>query len=369
VARIGVSAEFIRPGLVGGTEQALHYMVDGVLASLEPDDTLGIVGRNTPFESGPQIEIVDPPRPMRLRFGQELLTYRALGTTFDAFYFPNYYTPPTRRRCRRVTTIPDLQYLHLPENFSWKKRTWLRQAHRWTLRTADAVTVYSEFVKHDIGERYGERAATRVTVLPIPVSWERFGSGTAAITETGTGRPYVLGVSSQYKHKNLATLIRAFKHVHLEMPEVDLVLVGQLGSQLVGVSQAEDVPRLINELDLDGVVRATGFIDARELGELYRGASLFVFPSIFEGFGLPPVEALGFGLPVITTTCASLVEVTRGLADYVNDPHDVDELATLILSRLADGRRPSSKDVHAIREFYAPRRIGAELYRLLIAGE
>jgi glycosyltransferase involved in cell wall biosynthesis len=131
------------------------------------------------------------------------------------------------------------------------------------------------------------------------------------------------------------------------------------------VSQAEDVPGLISELGLEGVVRATGFITAHELGDLYRGASLFVFPSIFEGFGLPPVEALGFGLPVITTRCASLVEVTRGLADYVDNPHDVDELATLIMTRLKDGCRPSSDDVQSIRDFYAPPRIGGELYRLL----
>jgi glycosyltransferase involved in cell wall biosynthesis len=365
VARIGVSAEFIRPGLVGGTEQALHYVVDGVLANLDSEDTLAIIGNDTPFEAGPRLEIVDPPRPARVRFVQELLTYRTLGATFDAFYFPNYYTPPTKRRCRRVTTIPDLQYLHLPQNFSWKKRAWLRRAHRWTLRTADAVTVYSEFVKQDIGEHYGERAAGRVTVLPIPVSWERFGHGTDALTEASPKRPYVLGVSSQYKHKNLATLIRAFKQVHVEMPEIELVLVGQLGSQLVGVSQAEDVPGLISELGLEGVVRSTGFIAAHELGDLYRGAALFVFPSIFEGFGLPPVEALGFGLPVITTRCASLVEVTRGLADYVDDPHNVDELATLIMSRLTDGGRPSPNDVQAIRDYYAPQRIGGELYRLL----
>jgi glycosyltransferase involved in cell wall biosynthesis len=175
----------------------------------------------------------------------------------------------------------------------------------------------------------------------------------------------VLGVSSQYKHKNLATLIRAFKRVHVEIPEVELVLAGQLGSQLVGVRQAEDVPGLISELGLDGVVRATGFIAPHELGALYRGAALFVFPSIFEGFGLPPVEALGFGLPVITTRCASLVEVTRGLADYVDDPKNVDELATLITSRLEGGGRPSTDDVRSIRDFYAPQRIGGELYRLL----
>jgi glycosyltransferase involved in cell wall biosynthesis len=125
------------------------------------------------------------------------------------------------------------------------------------------------------------------------------------------------------------------------------------------------VPGLIAELNLGDAVRAAGYIEPQELGALYRGASLFVFPSIFEGFGLPPVEALGFGLPVITTRCASLPEVTLGLADYVDDPTNVEELAALMTERLEDGRRPDSTAVSELRDLYSPERIGRLMYDVL----
>jgi glycosyltransferase involved in cell wall biosynthesis len=363
MSRFGVSAEFVRPGLVGGIEQALHYYVDGLVSTLDGDDVVAVIGTDTPFVEGPHLQVLAPPQTARVRFVQETMTYRALGDTFDVYYFPNYFTPPGSHRSRTVTTIPDLQYRHLPGNFSRKKRAWLRAAHWHTLKRADVVTTFSSFVRDDIADRYGSKSAERTVVLPIPVSWARFDSHAPVAQQSD--RRYILGVSSHYKHKNLATLIRAFKRVHERNSEVDLVLVGQFSRNLIGVSQAEDVPRLIQELELGHVVRATGFVTTSELGNWYRQAQLFVFPSVFEGFGLPPVEAIGFGLPVITTKCASLPEVTRGLADLVSDPFDEEELAQLMLQRLADGRRPSDKAVEEFRAFYAPERIGGELYRVL----
>jgi glycosyltransferase involved in cell wall biosynthesis len=219
----------------------------------------------------------------------------------------------------------------------------------------------SDFVRDDLLEHYGEKWAHKVVTLYNPVAWQRLVTTRPASTRA----PYVLSVASHYRHKNLATLIRAFEHVHRVQPDVRLVLVGQLGANLVGVRRSEDVATLVASLGLADVVHVTGYVEPDQLGALYRDAALFVFPSIFEGFGLPPVEALGFGLPVITTRRASLPEVTRGLADYVEDPFDEGELASLVLQRLADGRRPSPSQVQEIRDFYSPRRIGGELYRLL----
>jgi glycosyltransferase involved in cell wall biosynthesis len=362
VARVAISAEYIRPGLVGGTEQALHYLLDGIAMAMADDDRLVVVGHDVPVPRSNHVDLMAPPRRARSRFMQELLSYRAIAPSADSYYFPNYFMPPVRRRCRTVVTIPDLQYLHLPENFSRRKRAWMRLAHRHSLARADRVTVYSRFVRDDIADRYGVRCAGRVEVVPIPVSWDRFGEAEHA---QAPSRPFVLAVSSHYRHKNLSTLLRAFAILRRSQPEFELVLVGQLGANLIGVRQAEDVPRLIAELGLADSVRATGFITPLELGQLYRSASLFAFPSIFEGFGLPPVEALGFGLPVITTRCASLPEVTRGLADYVDDPFDPDELAALMDVRITAGRRPTSDQVADLRAFYAPARIGRVMYDVL----
>jgi glycosyltransferase involved in cell wall biosynthesis len=362
VVRIGITGEFVRPGRVGGTEQALRNLVDGIVHTLSTNDRLTLVGDEVAScDRRPQVHVVEPPRRVGLRFLQETLTYRAYGPSVDAYYFPNYFTPPGRHPCRTVTTIPDLQYLHLPENFSWRKRRWLRWAHRHTLQSADAVTVYSDFVLQDILEHYGETHTGRIVVAPIPVVWPAdVGERRLAVV-----RPYVLTVASHYRHKNLATLLRAFALVHRDLPDVELVMAGQLGGNLVGVSQAEDVPALVNELGLGAHVRVTGYVGDDDIADLYRGAELFVFPSLFEGFGLPPVEALGYGLPVITTDRASLPEVTRGLAHYVSDPSDPEELAAAMLERLASGRRPSKEDVDGLRAFYAPERIGRQFYDIL----
>lgn len=358
--RLFISAEFVQPGRVGGTEQALEYLLDGLVAAKREGDEVTVVGemRAAPDEA----VIASPPRAAKPRFVQETLSYRALARRADCYYFPNYFLPPWPRRCRTIVTIPDLQYRHLPEHFSRRKRAWLVAAHWHTLRRADGVTVYSTFVREDLEAHYGTSAVGRVEVVPIPVSWERFGPAALA---PPLDRRIVLAVASHYKHKNLGTLVRAFDAVRRSQPDAQLVLVGQLGANLVGVRQTENVAALIDQLGLGDSVRATGYITPHELGALYRSASLFVFPSIFEGFGLPPVEALGFGLPVITTRCASLPEVTRGLADLVDDPFSVEELAALIVERLDDGRRPTTAQVDELRAYYSPKRIGGVMYELL----
>jgi len=358
--RLGISAEFVRPGVVGGTEQALHNLVDGIDAVAAPDDRITVFGRDNSRSSYTNVGFRDPPRTHNVRFVQESLTLRSVGADFDVCYYPNYFTPPVPTRCRLVTTIPDLQFRHLPENFSRQKRLWQRWAHGSTLRRADVVAVYSEFVRSDILSHHGDRHADKLRVLRIPVSWDRFESA----HRSSPDRPYVLSVASHYRHKNLGTLVRAFRAVHAEYPDLELVLVGQLGRNLIGVRHADDIAAVIDDAGLAGVVRSTGYISEHELGELYRNAELFVYPSIFEGFGLPPVEALGFGLPVVTTGMTSIPEATLGLAHYVDDPFDTDELASAMIAELHSPSPPTEEQVRRVREHYDPRAVAGEFLEI-----
>lgn len=360
--RIGISAEFIKPGRVGGIEQALQYTVDGLLEAIAPDDTLVIFGDGLPHIGNERLEVVVPNQHSSNRFSQETATFKTYGSSIDSWFSPNYFTPRGSWGCVKVTTIPDLQYLHHPDNFSVQKRAWLRWAHDRTLRRAERVTVYSDFVRDDITERYGARWSEQVVTIPIPVSWDRFGEGSGQ----RRARPYVLAVSSHYKHKNLATLVTSFAAVHREYPDLQLVLVGQLGANLVGVRQVEDVATLVESLGLVDVVVPTGYISVEELGDLYRGAELFVHPSLFEGFGLPPVEALGFGLPVLVSRRSSLPEVTRGLARLVDDPLDGEAWASGIVEMIHAPQRSGAAEVELFREHYRPARIAQMLYSELV---
>jgi glycosyltransferase involved in cell wall biosynthesis len=231
-------------------------------------------------------------------------------------------------------------------------------AHDLTFRRADVVVVLSDFVREDAICFYGERAREKLVVIPNPVSWKHLENGQVQEVER---KPYILTVASHYPHKNLETLLRAFSILRSRMPDVDLVVAGQRRSELVGqMTGGPDLEELARSLGVGEEVRFTGHIGNRELADLYRNAALFAFPSLFEGFGMPPVEALGLGVPTLTTQCASLPEVTLRGAHYVERPQDAEEWADRLQAMLEHGSEyevpPAT--VAAVRERYAPERIG-----------
>jgi glycosyltransferase involved in cell wall biosynthesis len=282
----------------------------------------------------------------------------------DATLFPNYFIPPVvpRRLGRRVVVLHDLQYRHFPAYFSARKRLWLRAAHRLALVHSDLMVVISDFVRRDVIKWFGASAGRKLAVIPNAISWERFGApGPIRPIE----RPYILAVAAHYPHKNLETLIRAFARLVVRDRDLQLVLCGQDFRNLHGVfGEGVDLNALVGELGIGHRVTTTGYIDDDELGLWYRHARGFAFPSVFEGFGMPAVEALGFGLPTITTRRTALPESTRGLAHYVDDPYNVEEWTSklLALARAPEILKPKPGDVDDLRRYYDPVRI-ADLYR------
>jgi glycosyltransferase involved in cell wall biosynthesis len=126
---------------------------------------------------------------------------------------------------------------------------------------------------------------------------------------------------------------------------------------------------LIRELGLENATTVTGYIDDRQLGALYRNASVFALPSLFEGFGMPAVQALGFGLPTITTRCGALPEVTRGLAIYVDDPLNPGDWADKLgkVLRHPEHYRLEPALIDEMRDGYAPERVALS-YREVLLG-
>jgi glycosyltransferase involved in cell wall biosynthesis len=177
--------------------------------------------------------------------------------------------------------------------------------------------------------------------------------------------------------KNLATLIRAFVLLRAKMPEFRLVLAGQLRSaDRVWVRKSTEIDSatpstidLVNELGLANDVVVTGFVSDEKLGALYRGSSLFVLPSLFEGFGMPAIEALMLGAPTLVTGLPVLREVTLGGASYIDNPRDEHEIAERMHQLLAMGgtARPSIEFQEKIRGCFAPRTI-AQQYLATMLG-
>lgn len=310
------------------------------------------------------------------RFAAEIIVGAYASADLDAVLFPNFFTPPIVRAKRVVGVIHDLQYLHLPAHWPLAKRAFLRTCHEITLRRCDAVAVISQTVKDDILARYGKRWESRVHAIWNPVSIERF-AHFAEQSFTG-GRPYILCAAVDRPAKNLATLIRAFAQLHERLPDYCLVLAGQLRSDerswkkksATLESKLPSTVDLVEQLGLAKHVVITGFIPDEQLGNLYRHAALFVLPSLFEGFGMPAVEALALGTPVLASDLPVLREVTLNRANYIPDPLDAGAMSEQIAELLAQAAtaRPASELSAEIRRRFAPETI-ARRYLTLLLGD
>jgi glycosyltransferase involved in cell wall biosynthesis len=367
---LGIDVQFIKPGRVGGAEHMAKNVICGIAQTMPRDTTLRIISaQNWEIETCGGTVHWSHVRSLGNRFVSETREAYRNWKAIDAMLYPNYFTPPVVSKAapKIVTVIHDLQYLHFPEYFSWGKRQWLRLAHEVTLRSADVVVAISNFVRDDILSCYGNRWEGKVDTIPNPISWSRFdGDGAVDPCVHGWGafcnERYVLSLAAHYPHKNLIRLVRAFADLRQQpkFSDVRLVLVGQYANQLVSTFNTIDLNSEVQRLGLHDYVVVTGYLSDAEIGFLLRRATLFVFPSLFEGFGMPPVEALGMGLPVLVSRRTSLPESTLGMAHYIDCPEDVHSLRERMVEMLDSPHRyrPTPVQVEQIRDHYSLSRIG-----------
>jgi glycosyltransferase involved in cell wall biosynthesis len=329
--KIFISGLFLYPSKVGGAENYFYNLLKGLykLKNFDKKNIKILINKN--------IKNYDPILNQYEKIYVNIKTNRGiydylLGVFFknmsqeDLIFSPNYITSIYPFKAHKVTTIHDVQYLYYPEFFSWKKRQWLYLSHKWTLEHANKIVCISNSVKKDILNFFGEKYENKLQVIYNPIDFTRFSN---KLNERIVKDKYILSVAAQYPHKNLLTLIKAFNLLNKELG-YKLVLTGQIGKNLIG--NYEDYYKTLNkeiEKNKNNII-VTGYVNDEILGNLYKNCDLFVFPSLFEGFGMPPVEAMGLGKPTITTNQASLKEVTIGKAIYIHDPYDYQELANLI---------------------------------------
>jgi len=245
------------------------------------------------------------------------------------------YTAPPLAPCPVVATIHDLSFEHLPETF--KRRSWmqLRLTVRRTARRASHVIAPSEFTRRDLIDTY-RLDPSRVTAIPLAASEQFRPVEDAREIERvrrlyGIEGEYVLAVGSIQPRKNLVRLVRAYSLLRRERGRSNLpklVLVGKR-AWLYG-----ETLRAIEEEGVGDRVVLTGHVSEGDLPALYSGALCFAYPSYFEGFGLPPLEAMRCGTPTLVGDSASLPEVV-GDAALTADPFDTGALARA-LTRLVD---------------------------------
>ncbi len=241
----------------------------------------------------------------------------------DAIWVTGGAVPP--RSAPMVVTIHDLAFLHRPEHFTAKGRRFFRQATACARRDADLVLCPSQVTADDCAAR--GFASDRLRVVPWGVDQRRCGAEEVAdvARRHGLDRPYVLSVGTAEPRKNLAAVFGAFARLARE--DIELVVVGPDG-------WGEDVAALAGAAPRERV-RLLGFVPAGDLPGLYAGAAAFCYPSLFEGFGLPVLEAMAQGAAVVTSAGTSMVEV-GGDAVVLVDPTDHDAVAGALDALLDD---------------------------------
>jgi glycosyltransferase involved in cell wall biosynthesis len=238
-----------------------------------------------------------------------------------------------------VTTIYDLSALLFPEYHTDQTREIQAQKYRFACEEADVVVTISQATKRDIVKHLGIPAERIHVVYPgfedifHPIQ-DRKELQTMLAPLGLTPGDYLLHVGTLEPRKNLLRLVEAYHRVrhNLSVPIPKLVLAGAPGWDFRRIFE------LIEGLDLEDDVRYVGRVSRTTLPFLYSGARLFVYPSLYEGFGLPPLEAMACGTPVITSNVSSLPEVV-GEAGLMVPPTDIDALVEALMELLSDSER------------------------------
>jgi glycosyltransferase involved in cell wall biosynthesis len=258
------------------------------------------------------------------------------GTT-DLYHGPDFVLPPLPRHVKKVVTIHDLAFLEHPEYAVPSLADYLRKVVPEAVQAADIVATVSHEVSRTLSKHF-QTPAEKMVVVPNGVSphFRRITDPIilgATLHKFGLKHPLVLGVGTMEPRKNHMGLIKAFYQAQQKKGGPAMLAIAGGQGWLY-----EETKQLVEELKLEKKVRFLGRVSELELITLYSMADVFAFPSFAEGFGIPLIEAMACGAPVITSNLSAMPEVA-GDAALLIDPHNTSELATAITTLLGNEQR------------------------------
>ncbi|QTA38480.1 glycosyltransferase family 4 protein [Thermosipho ferrireducens] len=341
--RVGIDLLWLRPGKVGGTESYIRNLLDGFLKYSDDEFKFYLfLSKNNKYTFAKYFNnekfyevtcnINNEKVLNRIVWENFNLDRYAKSKKIDVMFIPVYSKPfLTSKKIKYVTVIHDLQALHYPEYFSNKYVMWMKISWLNALYTSDKIVTISNFVKNDLISKFNLKSKDqkKIEVIYIPISnldeFEDF--EVLSKRYSIESKKYFYTISSLLPHKNTKVLLYIMKEIknkYKYLPQ-KLLISG------ISTKGKKELNKLIKNLDLKENIIFTGYISNMERNSLYKNSFIFLFPSIFEGFGAPPVEAIELGVPTITTKKASLYEVTQGKAYYVDDPYSVEQWIDQIL--------------------------------------
>ena len=325
--RVGLSLLTLSPGESGGSETYARQLIRALGRVGTNDYTVLVPARAKDAAGGlPTVEVKDPPvgrrGPMRIA-AMALAARRTKAVTshvaeFDVLHYP-LTVPSPGTQAPTVVTLHDTQHRDLPEFFGPARKSFRRIAYDRAARGAAAVVVTSEFVRERAVELL-ELEPSRVHVVPHAIDHSVFTTGDEE------PEPIILYPARPWPHKNHTRLFEAFAILRETRAQLRLVLTGG------GLDRLEPLPEGVENL---------GSVPAEHLASLYRRAACLVYPSLYEGFGLPVLEAMACGCPVAASNVGAIPEIARDAA-VLFDPTDVEAMVAAMLE--ADSRREELRE-------------------------
>ena len=323
---------WVRPGKVGGTEVFVRNLLDGFHGLKDEFEAWLFVSADN-AETFEKYSLEDKRfHLLKAPVRSDNITKRILWQNFfmngflkkngfSRCFSPVYDRPVLPGGISYIITMHDIQAYYYPQYHPLHEVVYSKMCWQSDSRTSKGVVAISEFVANDISKVYPfKKDIIQVIYNPVCVNnddvcyFEEL-EEKYSIKEN----EYYYTVGQLIPHKNIPTLLKVMGKIDGSGLPKKLLISGINGNA------SRDILSEIRKNGLEEKVILTGYVSNKERNALYKNAKAFLFPSVFEGFGIPPVEAMMFGTPVITTKMTCIPEVTQGKANYVDDPYDVDE--------------------------------------------
>jgi glycosyltransferase involved in cell wall biosynthesis len=356
--RIGVNSLQIQPGRAISVGIYLRHILDGLARADADNEYLIFVSPGTAgsFASGaPNIQEVVCPgtsfgRPVRILYEQLFLPGLLQRLSIDILFSPEN-TSPLRLPCCSVLGLQTMMMFTMPQYFPASKREYFKYVMKRAAVKADRIVCVSDNIRREAARYLGVPEQKMVVIPEAPAGFfkpmDHETAKACVVQRYGVDEPYFLAVANMAPYKNLLRQVEAFGQVCQSLNVPHRLLIA--GGEAEWPGYRSSVLRAVEDRALKNLVTFLGPVPQPDLAPLYSAATSLVFPSLCESFGLPVVEAMACGCPVITSNYSCLPEVAGGAALLV-DPHDTHAIADAMLRVASSAElRRELKDAGLVR--------------------